>query len=419
METRINFTKAALTNLPVPAAGQRFTFHDIKQPGLQLRVTANNVKTFAVFKRVAGGSPERVSIGRFPEVTVEQARSRAREVVNQLATGVSLSATKKAKAAEKAQAPTVETLREALERYVTTATRLSDDKPLKQRTVDDYRAMIKAPVTKRTGRVTKAGELRPLADRLLTDITRDEIVGLYAANKAAHGKRRADYAAVVLRAVFNFARVPVPEHTFKSKTNRDGIGISQSDPAGEAIAPEDRGRWWAFLNELPDSDNVNFVRFIALTGCRPNEPEKLTIADIDFIQQSATVPDTKNRLPHMICFSSQAWHIVEKQAAGKGKDDLLFNTRDVWKTVKDIREKTGIRFHCKMLRSTFASIADDEEVAISPSTIKRLLNHKQKDAEDITDARYIIKTGQQMRRAWQKIADHWDQQASLAKADTP
>ena len=54
MTTTVNFTKAALDSLPLPPAGQRATYHDSKQPGLQVRVTANGVKTFSVFARAAG-----------------------------------------------------------------------------------------------------------------------------------------------------------------------------------------------------------------------------------------------------------------------------------------------------------------------------------------------------------------------------
>ncbi|MFJ1338852.1 hypothetical protein ACIKP7_12045 [Pseudomonas caricapapayae] len=49
---KLNFTKAALDNLPLPESGQRSTYHDTQVNGLQIRVTANGVKTFYVFQRV-------------------------------------------------------------------------------------------------------------------------------------------------------------------------------------------------------------------------------------------------------------------------------------------------------------------------------------------------------------------------------
>lgn len=87
-DTRINFTKASLSALASPAPGLRATYHDIKTPGLQVRVTSTGVKTFCVFRKVHG-KPERITLGRFPEMTPEQARKRAAEVNAQIAKGES------------------------------------------------------------------------------------------------------------------------------------------------------------------------------------------------------------------------------------------------------------------------------------------------------------------------------------------
>jgi len=79
-ENKINFTKAALDSLPLPATGQRATYHDAKTNGLQVRVTSTGVKTFNIFRRVKNGSPERVTLGRYPDMTIEQARKEAARI---------------------------------------------------------------------------------------------------------------------------------------------------------------------------------------------------------------------------------------------------------------------------------------------------------------------------------------------------
>ncbi|MFA5596660.1 MAG: Arm DNA-binding domain-containing protein, partial [Pusillimonas sp.] len=90
MSNKLNFTKAALSALPIPSTG-RVEYSDLKVPGLVIRVTANGVKTFSVFRRVRGGKPTRQTIGKFPDVSIEQARQRALTVVSQLAQGVDVS----------------------------------------------------------------------------------------------------------------------------------------------------------------------------------------------------------------------------------------------------------------------------------------------------------------------------------------
>ena len=72
MAEKINFTQAAIEKLPLPAAGRTY-YADAKTPGLFLAVWDSGVKSFELYKRM-GGRPTRLKIGRFPEVTVEQAR---------------------------------------------------------------------------------------------------------------------------------------------------------------------------------------------------------------------------------------------------------------------------------------------------------------------------------------------------------
>ena len=87
-ENKINFTKASLDALPLPAAGQRMAYHDAKTNGLQIRVTSTGVKTFCVFRRVKAGSPERVTLGRYPDMSIEQARKEAARINSLIADGI-------------------------------------------------------------------------------------------------------------------------------------------------------------------------------------------------------------------------------------------------------------------------------------------------------------------------------------------
>lgn len=72
----INFTVQALKALPPAGTGQRDVYHDVREQGLQLRVGATGEKHFSLFLRVKNGPPVRLSLGRFPDVAIEQARRR-------------------------------------------------------------------------------------------------------------------------------------------------------------------------------------------------------------------------------------------------------------------------------------------------------------------------------------------------------
>lgn len=77
MENRsiLNFTVAGIEQLPCPDKGTHL-YRDRKNNSLQLYVTAKGAKTFFVRKRV-NGRDERLIIGRFPLITIEQARKKA------------------------------------------------------------------------------------------------------------------------------------------------------------------------------------------------------------------------------------------------------------------------------------------------------------------------------------------------------
>src|SRR5450755_4530346 len=89
-DTRVRFNKKALENVSLPQPGSRFTFHDLEVPGLQLRVTDRGVKSFCVFRRSKRGAPERITIGRFPTLSVERARVKAKRYLADLGEGISV-----------------------------------------------------------------------------------------------------------------------------------------------------------------------------------------------------------------------------------------------------------------------------------------------------------------------------------------
>jgi len=85
-ERRISFTKRALEALPVPASG-RVYYHDRGQASLAICLTAAGTRTFYRVGRV-DGRPERIKLGRFPDLSVESARKRVREMSGDIARGV-------------------------------------------------------------------------------------------------------------------------------------------------------------------------------------------------------------------------------------------------------------------------------------------------------------------------------------------
>src|ERR1700757_4026482 len=74
---KINFTKKKIAAIEPPDDGQQqVRYYDTQTRGLFLLVTAAGTKTFYVRRKIKGKS-ELYVLGRFPELTVEQARAKA------------------------------------------------------------------------------------------------------------------------------------------------------------------------------------------------------------------------------------------------------------------------------------------------------------------------------------------------------
>lgn len=86
MAELISFTKDNLDRLPIPDTGRSF-FSDNKVPSLRIQVTATGAKSFQVVRRL-GGKVKFITLGRYPDMTPEQARQKARITVSDVVQGV-------------------------------------------------------------------------------------------------------------------------------------------------------------------------------------------------------------------------------------------------------------------------------------------------------------------------------------------
>ena len=75
-----NLNIKLINSLPNASKGKRDVCHDDKVKGLSIRVTDKGVKSFIVRKK-KDGKDTLSTIGRYPEMTIEQARQKAQVVV--------------------------------------------------------------------------------------------------------------------------------------------------------------------------------------------------------------------------------------------------------------------------------------------------------------------------------------------------
>lgn len=384
-ETTLNFTKSTLTALPPPESG-RTTYKDTKTAGLQLRVSSTGIKTFSLFKR-ANGKPERTTLGRFPEMTVEQARRKAAELNGQIAMGVSPAAEKRRASAES------KTLREYLEDY------FAARKGLKATTINDMRKAFDHACA-------------DWLDKPLIKLTPAMVQARHTKFGEEHSEARANLTMRYLRAVFTFASHHEPslaklENPVRILTKTRGWFRVQR--RNTLIKPHELGGWLRAVEQL-ESDWGDYFLFLLLTGLRREEALGLRWDDVDFIGKTFVVRDTKNHSDHELPITNAILARRRLNTDGRAMSEKVFvdaqgRTLSNYRYAQNtIEKRSGVKVTPHDLRRTFASIA--EGLDISGYSLKRLLNHT---TGDVTQG-YVILNMDRLRGLMEKISGFVDAQ---------
>ena len=274
-ESTINFTKATLDSLPLPAAGKRITYHDSKTKGLQIRVTSNGVKTFSVYRWVKVDSkPERITLGRYPdETSIEKAREQA-VIIN------GAIAERKNPNKVLRQQKTEITLRELFSIYME---RWS--KPRKK-TWDEDEEKFK--------RYLEKGSI--LANKKLSNISRTDIAALHSSIGKIHPVT-ANRVLALISSIFGRAA----EWGLWDKAN-PALGIRKfPEKSRDRFIQSDELPVFfeSMANEASDLLQDYFM-LLLLTGVRRSNLMAMRWDEISFDRKEWRIPETKNGTPQVI-----------------------------------------------------------------------------------------------------------------------
>lgn len=391
MERQFNFTKQAIEELPVPDS--RIEYRDEKIPELRLRVTASGIKSFSVFKRVSGGSPVRITLGKYPNLSPVRARTLALKQLADLSDGVNPNEQRRV------EAMSAVTLGEAFERY-------KHARKLKASTLRGYESVIN-------------NHLKKLAIKSLKDIDRRVIVDIHA---GIASKAQADLTMRVLRAIFNFAKYEY--------CRQDGSSIFPENPVEilshrkqwnnvrrrqTHLRPGELPLFYKALQEVrqletPTGQSIcDAMLFALLTGLRRGEIFSLKWCDVNLRASIFTVYDTKNGLPLELPITKHIDELFQKQK-GRISSEFVFaaeneygQVREPKKVVAKVKELSCAHCDFHDLRRTFATTAEHRDVG--SYKLKRLMNHST-GRDDVT-AGYVILTAETLRQSAESIQDYF------------
>jgi integrase len=395
MKTRFNFTKQNISNIAGLDNGKRLYIYDERVNGLGLSITPTGAKSFIVYRKIAG-KPVRVTLGRFPEMTLEQARKTALDTLHQMADGVNPLDKKREKRA------TGVTLSEVFNQY------LQIRKRLKIGTVTDYQKAMRETFS-------------DWLNKPMQQITKDKVLRRHA-ERGAKSRARADNAFRVLRALFNFAKDRYEDSQFNSLFPENPVAKLSATRAWFKVPrkqtylkPSELPTWFAAVNGLQNSTSrskadivQDYLLFLLFTGTRREEAASLRWEHVNFEEKTFTLINTKNSEVITLPMSDFVTELLTKRRAvesgdyifaGGGRKGYLVEPR---KQIAKIETVSGITFCLHDLRRTFATIGDSLD--ISSYTLKRLLNHKINYEADVT-AGYVVLNPERLRKASQRITD--------------
>jgi integrase len=361
-QREFNFTKAALDGLQLPEAGKRAVYHDRKTTGLQVRVSSTGAKTFCVYRRIKGGQPERITLGRYPEMTIERARGEAAKVNAEIENGASPAKVKRAHREEM-------TLEEVFELFIP-GKRKRDGRPLSERTKKDYRDSLRIHLSK-------------IAGMKLSQIGRDDVRRIHAAatKKSAASANR---ALAIVSSVFNYATDELGVYGGINPAAR--VKKNYEAPRERFAQADELPRLFAAMAQDPLGD---FFMLALLTGARRANLQSMRWADIDLEHGVWRIAMTKNGTSHDVPLTDEAVAILRgrKEAGvrgafvfpGSGATGHLVEPKKAWARILNNAGLEDLRIHD--LRRTLGSW--QAKTGASLTIIGKSLNHKTHQATAI------------------------------------
>jgi integrase len=363
MATRINFTKAAINALPTPKSGKRTTYLDTKTAGLQLRITSNSVKTFSVYRRTKGGGPERITLGRYPDITIEQARRKATEINSDIANDLNPGEVKRGRRAELTFSALFS---EYLERH---------SKPNKKTWAEDkskYDTYL----------------AKPLGNKKLSTIDRSSIATIHSKITKAGYPVTANRVKALVSSIFGWA---ISAGLWKTNPAL-GIRLNREHSRDRFIQGDELPK---FFQALADEQNItmrDYFLLSLLTGARRANVLSMKWTDVNLKRREWRIKETKTGTPHTVTLSPEALDVLRSRIRnvktaermtfvfpGNGNSGHLIEPKKGWKRILDRAGIDDLRIHD--LRRTLGSW--QAKTGASLAIIGKSQNHKNQNTTAI------------------------------------
>jgi integrase len=359
-------------------------YRDTILPGFGLKVTKIS-KLYIVEKRVHG-QLHRLTVGKYPQLTPEQARDLAQDTLYKLAKGIDISAAKNREGI---------TLERCFADFLSTRT-------LKERTVRDYR-------------VAMDKYFKDWKKKMVVSITRDMVARRHKKLGESSGHAQANLAMRFLRAMMNFAGGQYDDGEGNKLIAENPVSrLSETkqwfrvERRQTIIKAHQLPAWYEAVQNLAGDTIKDYLLLLFFTGLRREEGFRLRWEDIDLKAMTFIISDTKNKNPLQLPMGKHVYQILKSRKAHAGDAEFVFpgsgkrgHLVEPKKQVAHVINESGVQFCLHDLRRGFITTA--ESLNISSYAVKALVNHS--TGNDVTGG-YIISDPERLRKPMQRIENH-------------
>lgn len=388
----MRLTKKMILDLMADSESHGKQYYDDVQSGLSIYIGKKSA-TFYYQSWLPSGKRTRVKLGRFPALTVSQAREKAIGQARAINDGIDPNK-------ERKLGRHGDSLCQITEDYIKT-------RKLKASTAHDYRQVIHL-----------LGDA--ISNQNYRNFDEDQIIRIFLKITRERGEAPANKTGRVLRAVLG--------HTYavREKRTYNPVQILTLKKMWHRIAPKKRviparslGSYLLaidFARKTADKrvtiNICDYAEFTLITAFRLNESSRLAWGNVDLVNGTVFLEDPKNRVSILQPMPREAWNILKRRYTDR-VSDWVFDGRpsnsgkigplnNPNKTLQAIAKLAGLeKITSHDLRRTATSIA--ESLGITDRRLKRMLNHSSGDVTGDYVSPYF--DPESLRTSFQLVAD--------------
>ncbi len=170
-----------------------------------------------------------------------------------------------------------------------------------------------------------------------------------------------------------------------AKLANAGLMPDRAKPRERKLQERDLPAWRAAVDKLP-SKQRDYLLLIALTGLRRNEGLDIRRLSVDLEKGILLIPETKNGKSHTLPITQAMKEILDRRCTGLSSDEFLFSGVSA-EHVAEMASRLGApKFMLHDLRKLLATIG--ERLSVGDAVLRRILNHTAKRS-DVLHRHYV------------------------------